>query len=419
MDILEPSLNKSNKFQSIYLNDPINISINNTLYSKSTTKEIPIRFSSKERIPKEREYIGSYKIPGEYLKKRTNPTEELIKQKEEELRKKKELLELYENTGERFIAKTYTKKTDLNKNGQEFTIHEMSDLKDYENKKEENGEITVKEDLIKVIDSQVNLLKRMSQDQINELSKSGDINYLKNKKLFLQNGAFGLNEKDVDTQFLAINDNRIQTLKHVQTRHKPEYMSLEEFEKEKLEQEKELKDIEDEYYGRKKPTEEELRRQRELKMKMIRQRQLNQMIQRPGYNNDNPLEEKDILYINKYGNYLQNKKDEYNKLGYEEEWNNTRLKSLNANGVVIAMEPIVPIKLSATVPTFFSFGASCALLYVLIIDEHNKTPKPDLSFTKLDIDSVGTVIDFCASLPAIVSARLPLTTLNLINESPR
>jgi hypothetical protein len=58
------------------------------------------------------------------------------------------------------------------------------------------------------------------------------------------------------------------------------------------------------------------------------------MIQRPGYNNDNPLEEKDIIYINKYENYLRNKKDEYNKLGYEEEWNNTRLKSLNANGLV-------------------------------------------------------------------------------------
>ena len=336
MELLNPSLNKSNKFQSIYLNDPINISVNNTLYSKSTTKEIPIRFSSKERIPKECDYIGSYKIPGEYLKKRTNPTEELIKQKEEELRKKKELLELYENTGERFIAKTYTKKTDLNsKNGQEFTIHEISDLKDYEQNKEENGEIPVKEDLIKVIDSQVSLLKKMSQDQIKELSKSGDINFLKkNKKFFLQNGAFGLNEKNVDTQFLAINENRAQTLKHVQTRHKPEYMSLEEFEKEKLEQEKELKEIEDEYYGRKKPTEEELKRQREIKNKMERQKQLNQMIQRPGYNNDNPLEEKDILYINKYRNYLQNKKDEYNKLGYEEEWNNTRLKSLNANGVV-------------------------------------------------------------------------------------
>jgi hypothetical protein len=67
-------------------------------------------------------------------------------------------------------------------------------------------------------------------------------------------------------------------------------------------------DIEDEYYGRKKISEEELRRRRELKKKLERQRQLHQMIQRPGYNNDNPLEEKDIAYINKFGTYLKKKK---------------------------------------------------------------------------------------------------------------
>ena len=337
MELLKPSLNISNQFQSIHLNDPINISINNTLYSKSTTKDIPVRFSSKERIPKEVEYLGSYKIPGEYFKKRTNPTEELIKKKEEELRRKKELLELYENTGERFIAKTYHKTTDLNGKSnksekQEFNIHEISDVEDYDNNKKEEEGIAVKEDLIKVIDSQVSLLKRMSQDQINQLSQSGDLK--KNKNILFQNGAIGLEEPDVDTHFLAINDNRTQTLKHVHTRHKPEYMPLEELEKAKSEHEKELMDIEDEYYGRKKITEEELRRQREERKRMERQRHLNQMIQRPGYNNDNPLEEKDIMYINKYENYLRNKKDEYNKLGYEEEWNNTRLKSLNSNGLV-------------------------------------------------------------------------------------
>lgn len=337
MELLKPSLNMSNKFQSKNLDDPINISINNNLYSKSTTKDIPIRFSSKERIPKEREFIGSYKIPSDYLKKRTNPTEELIKKKEEELRKKKELLELYENTGERFISKNYTTKTDLNgqsKNAQEFTLHELSDLKDYELNNNENEEMAVKEDLIKVIDSQVNLLKKRSQDQIKELSKSNDYNFLKrNKKKFLINGGL-LEEPDVDNQYLAINENRVQTLKHVQTKHKPEYLDLDELEKAKSEHEKELMDIEDEYYGRKKLSEEELRRRRELKKKMERQRQLNQMIQRPGYNNDQPLEEKDILYINKFGNYLQNKTEEYNKLGYEEEWNKTRLKSLNSNGLV-------------------------------------------------------------------------------------
>ena len=341
MEALKPSLNISNQFQSIHLNDPINISVNNTLYSHSTTKDIPVRFSSKERIPKERDYLGSYKIPGDYLKKRVNPTEELIKKKEEELRRKKELLELYENTGERFIRKTYTETTDLNgksennKNrNQEFNIHEMKDVEDYTKEKNgQEGAITVKEDLIKVIDSQVSLLKRMSNDQINQLSQSGDINFLKKtkKNILMQNG---LEEPDVDTHFLAINENRTQTLKHVQTRHKPEYMPLEELEEAKMEHEKKLMDIEDEYYGRKKKTEEEIRREREEKERLLRQRQLNQMIQRPGYNNDNPLEEKDIIYINKYENYLRNKKDEYNKLGYEEEWNNTRLKSLNANGLV-------------------------------------------------------------------------------------
>ena len=339
MELLNPSLNMSNQFQSVHLNDPINISINNTLYSRSTTKEVPVRFSSKERIPKECDYIGSYKIPGESLKKRTNPTEELIKKKEEELRRKKELLELYENTGDRLLRKKYTESTtfkESQKNGQEFNIHEISDVEDYA--KEKNGEemnMTVKEDLIKVLDSQVTLLKRLSKDQIKELSKSGEIDLLKkSKKLLLQNGAFSLDEPDVDTHFLAINDNRTQTLKHVQTRHKPEYIPLEELEEAKLNHEKALRDIEDEYYGRKKKTEEEIRKEREEKERLLRQRQLNQMIQRPGYNNDNPLEEKDIIYINKFENYLRNKKDEYNKLGYEEEWNNTRLKSLNANGVV-------------------------------------------------------------------------------------
>ena len=121
MELLNPSLNMSNQFQSVHLNDPINISINNTLYSRSTTKEVPVRFSSKERIPKECDYIGSYKIPGESLKKRTNPTEELIKKKEEELRRKKELLELYEKTGDRLLRKKYTESTtfkESQKNGQ-------------------------------------------------------------------------------------------------------------------------------------------------------------------------------------------------------------------------------------------------------------------------------------------------------------
>jgi hypothetical protein len=53
-------------------------------------------------------------------------------------------------------------KSENNKNrNQEFNIHEMKDVEDYTKEKNgEEGAITVKEDLIKVIDSQVSLLKR-------------------------------------------------------------------------------------------------------------------------------------------------------------------------------------------------------------------------------------------------------------------
>jgi len=284
-------MNMSNQFQSINLNDPINISIDN-IRDKKTSNEIHPRFASKERISKERDYIGSYKIPSDVLKKRTNPTEEYIRKKEEELRKKKALLEEYEKNGGTFLSKNGLQST-LNGNN-EFILQEISDLKNMDI----NEEVTVKDDLIKVLDTHVSLLKRKSQEQVDKLSKNKEYKskMLKNQRLY--NNA-DLEEPDVDNQFLAVNNSRIQTLKHVQTQDKPEYIPLEELEKIKQEHEKELFDIEEDYYGRKKISEEELRMLRELEKKRLRQRQLNQMIQRPGYNNDNPLEQKDIDYINK------------------------------------------------------------------------------------------------------------------------
>ena len=66
-------------------------------------------------------------------------------------------------------------------------------------------------------------------------------------------------------------------------------------------------DIEDEYYGRKKISEEELMRRREEKKKLKRLKELNNMIQRPGYNNDKPLEEQDYDFINKYNKCFTSK----------------------------------------------------------------------------------------------------------------
>ena len=139
MEILKPSLNMSNQFQSTLLNDPINITTN-YVRDKKTTNEIHPRYASKDRITKERDYIGSNKIPSETLKKRTNPTEEYIKKKEDELRKKKALLEEIERKKANILKTTISTKSKLNENGNnQFTLQEISDLENMDI----NEEITV------------------------------------------------------------------------------------------------------------------------------------------------------------------------------------------------------------------------------------------------------------------------------------
>ena len=118
--------------------------------------------------------------------------------------------------------------------------------------------LSANENLLKVLDSQVDLLKQKGNEQFKKLSQSEEFNHLsKTKKYgkFLQDRENGLEERGVYTQFLSANDNKIQTLKHVITQDKPEYMPLEDLKKMKEEHEKELIDIEDEYYGRKKISE--------------------------------------------------------------------------------------------------------------------------------------------------------------------
>jgi hypothetical protein len=204
--------------------------------------------------------------------------------------------------------------------------------------------LSANENIIKVLDAQVDLLKKQSNDQFQKLVNNDDnenSNHLFKTQRYRKfmniddiNNENGLEEPKVNAQFLAINDSRVQTLKHVYTRKKPEYIPLEELEELKKEHEKEMRDIEDEYYGRKKLSPEELKLRKEQKQKLLREKQLYNMIKRPGYNNDKPLDERDYEFINKYNNYLKNKANSYDKLGYEEEWNYTKIKSQNANGIV-------------------------------------------------------------------------------------
>ena len=343
---LKNSMNMSNEYRSKQLYDPINYQVD-LRGDKEELSEIPLRFMYKDRKIKEVDSFGSYRFNADKLKKRTNPTEEYRKQLEEQLRLKKQILSEYEMNGGHLSQeqiKSFKKNASLRKNNSAFNIYDVNDLEDI-NERAENVEyyqnLSANENLIKVLDCQLNLLRKQSHNQFKTLSKSSDF---KNKSEFYKAQRYenmlntdeedGLQEPKVQSQFLAVNDNRVQHLKHVITQQKPEYIPLEELEKIKQEHEKELLDIEDEYYGRKKISLEELNRRRHEKQKLLRNKQLYNMIKRPGYNNDNPLEKHDYEFINKYNNYLMNKQKGYDKLGYEEEWNATRVKSLNANGII-------------------------------------------------------------------------------------
>lgn len=58
-----------------------------------------------------------------------------------------------------------------------------------------------------------------------------------------------------------------------------------------------------------------------------------QSVYRKGYDKDVPLDSNDIEYINKYEDYLKRKEEGNRKGTYEKEWNITRIKSTNSNGV--------------------------------------------------------------------------------------
>ena len=352
-EALKNSLNLSNESRLKELNDPINYQVS-LRDSVPEISEVPTRFTYKERKIKERDSFGGYRYYSDTLKKRKNPTEEYRKKLEEELIKKKKMLSEYEANGGQLSQEQLTslKKENLKaKNSFPNTLHQfnyysssyfndinsLNDLNLNTKNVEYFKDLSANENLLKVLDSQVDLLKRKGNEQFKKISLSDDYDHLLKTKKYqrlLQNQENGLEEPGVYSQFLAANDNRVQTLKHVITQDKPEYIPLEDLNKIKEEHQKELLDIEDEYYGRKKISEEELMRLKEEKKKLKRLKELDNMIKRPGYNNDKPLEEKDIDFINKYNNYLINKQGNIYKIGYEEEWNTTKVKSQNANGVI-------------------------------------------------------------------------------------
>ena len=323
MNSLKISTNLSNEFQTQSLQDPINYKV--AMRNIETSNQLAERFALKQREIKERDSLGGFRIPSDILVKRTNPSEEYQRSLELELQKKKNLLSSYDPTYNEYENNplfTYSKNNfnnDIENGNTEINLNDLN----------LDSNVPANENLLKMIDAQVSLLKQQSNNQYNKLINSNP-NFSK-KQI---NYPFTIEEPSVATNFMAANDNRVQAVKHVQTKKKPEYMTLEELLLEKAKNEEKLLDIENEYYGRKKKSLEEIEQEKKQKQLLLERKKKLNRINRPGYNSNEPLDNYDKKYINKYENYLNKKNSIGDKFGYEEEWNTTKIKSQNANGVV-------------------------------------------------------------------------------------
>ena len=305
---LRNSMNTSNEFRTRYLDDPINYNVPVRDTSLPGGDGIPERYKLKERVIKERESLGGFRFPMEELKKRTNPSDEYYN-KEFQLRnaldQRKQLLANYT---ERQPDYTY----DFGRNDNLISAQDINfdDL-------DINHSAPANDNLLKLLDFQVNQLKKESIEQMNRLNRQPNDP---------PQYGFDLNEPKVTNHFIVADNDRVQSIKHVQTLQKPEYMSLEELQRERMEHEKKLREIEDEYYNRKSRS-KSVSRASVSKPKPRGLYQTARTVQQ-----QIPLTAEEQKYANKFQRYKNQKNAK--KLGYEEEWNNTKIKSMNSNGVV-------------------------------------------------------------------------------------
>ena len=322
LEDLKNSMNLSNEYFSYgtkIIPDPIDIKITNREVNESN--KIADRFLLKDRVINQRESLGSFRIPVSELKKHTNPSDEYQRKLELELQKKKQLLLEYEKKNIP-SDQLYSYSQPPNKTNFDNVLYSEKDIENMLL----DGNASANENLIKMLEAQVKLLKAQTEKQKKNLNKMTNDKYSFSGSHVI--------EPKVSTHFFAANDDRVQAVKHVQTQQKPEYMSLEELQRQKRLHEKHLLEVENEYYGRKVETEEEKELKRQMKLKAIQAKKEMNMIHRPGYNNDEPLDDYDKKYVDKFGRFLERKSRLPDKIGYEEEWNTTKVKSQNANGIV-------------------------------------------------------------------------------------
>ena len=212
---MKESLNLSTKFVNNELGDPINYKTYLHNVDKSENiPEIPTRYQNKSRTIKERDSINSFRIYNTNLKKHTNPSDKYKEEIEKinEIERQKKLTQ-----SKPYIQPTWAI-SDPQKSG--------------------------KENLLNALESQVNLLKEETENNL-RMNSSHISNGAKQNNNERNN--FELNEPHVDTHFFNNDNGVVQVFKHVRTMMKPEYMNLETLAKMREENSKKLVELEKEY----------------------------------------------------------------------------------------------------------------------------------------------------------------------------
>ena len=369
-----PSINMSTEFFNKDLVDPISYKV--SLRSFQDSKEIPQRYKPKERKIKEYDSIGSFRINACSLKKRVNPSDEY----EEYLRSKK-INVLQSSTNNDNNLFTYSSNYLQNNN----QFNQNIDINSIINHLDPNEPVGT--NLISLIDSKIQLLKDETELQL----KNSQIENTKQQQNTL------LDEKNVNTHFIAATEDRMQMLKHVQTKNKPEYMSIEQIQKEKEENAKKLIELEkqynllkDEKYQRLLEEQEKLNKKYNYKPeitidllnsllkqeneifhfdKKLRRKKTSSSARLNSSSNQkvnlNPLNKNEEKYVKNLAKYTIKKKikevnEEKDSKNYNE-WNKTRIHSKNIRGVVSRSDGL---------PGYFG-KEDYSLYYCNILDRNN------------------------------------------------
>ena len=358
------SLNLSTKFTKNELGDPINYKTYIHNINKSDNfSEIPTRFLNKERILKDKESINSFRIYNTNLKKRSNPSD--IYQQE-----------------------IYNKEKEENQRRVQSTKSHIQPSWIITNPYKSN-----KENLLKTLESQVNLLKEETEANLILNNNNGNNQTNESK-------TFSLNEPNVDTHFFNNENGVVQVFKHVKTLMKPEYMNLETLaqmreanSKKLIELEKEYKEFKDreklikfqeeqrqlnKKYNYKPEVLEEikeiLKKENELfhfdKKKKSKSTKNKKYLNNNSNNNVigksiNKTQEKFIRNFAKYNiekrlKYLEEEKEKINS----KYWNYTKIKSKNIHGTVDKIDNL---------PGYFG-KLDLSLYYYDIQENKNYTP---------------------------------------------